>query len=400
MAKDIFGDDIQDSSKKTFEDFLAGANIVQLKPGARVSGTILSITGDAVLIDVKAPVDGVLPKREILDGQGVAKHKVGDVIPCVVKRVTSDEVMLKFDGATISIGEQADLEDAFDHETPVEGRVTEEVKGGFRVLLAGNIKAFCPLSQMDYKVAEPSAYINNKYEFIVVKLEAGGRNVVVSRRRALDSLKVEREAQFLKEVKPSDLLPAEVVRIEKYGAFVRLKNWGLDGLVPLSELAWVRVKKAEEVVTLGQEIQVMLLSTSETEEGRLRLNFSLKQAGSEGDPWGKVALQFSVGSVCDGMVEKKENFGYFIQLIPGVTGLLPKSAYTDDINSKDFENKKRGDLIRLVVREINFEDKKILLGLVSDSDEPFVMPNQRKSIGTFGDLIKNQLHNDGKAGKR
>jgi small subunit ribosomal protein S1 len=391
MAKDIFGDDIQDNSKKSIEDFLGLTQIVQLRPGARVNGTILSMSGDTVLVDVKAPVDGVLPRREILDHQGHPKFKVGDMIPCVVKRATSEEIMLKYDGATISMSEQADLEDAFDHETPVEGRVIEEVKGGFRVLLAGGIKAFCPVSQIDYKVIDGSSYLNNKYEFIIVKYEAGGRNVVVSRRRALELLKVERESQFLKDVKPTDLLLAEVIKIEKYGVFVRLKEWGLEGLIPISELAWSRVKKPEEVVSIGQEIQIMLLSFSETEDGRLRLNFSLKQAGSEGDPWAKVALQFPVGTHCDGVVEKKENFGLFIQLAPGITGLLPRSSYQDDINAKDFENKKRGDSVRVTIREINYDQKKILLGLAQEMDENYTMPEQIKSIGTLGDLLKNQL---------
>lgn len=390
MARDIFGDEIEDQSKKSLEDLLLGSHIAQIKTGGRVSGLILSITGDTVLVDIKSTVDGILARRDILDGNGEPKFKVGDVVPCVVKRVSSDEILLKFDGATISMGEQADLEDAFDHETPVEGRVAEEVKGGFRVLLAGNVKAFCPISQMDHKVTDAASYLNNKYEFLIVKFEAGGRNVVVSRRRALDALKVEREAQFLKEVKPSDLLPAEVVRIEKYGAFVRLVDWGLDGLIPISELAWSRVKKPEEVVSLGQSLQVMLLSSSETEDGRLRLNFSLKQAGSEGDPWAKVALQFSVGTQCDALVDKKENFGFFMQLTPGVSGLLPRSAYRDDLNAKDFESKKRGDTIRVVIRDINYEDKKILLGLVGDQDEPFVMPTQAKGMGTFADLFKDQ----------
>jgi small subunit ribosomal protein S1 len=391
VAKDLFGDEIQDNSKKIFEDFLSHSNIIQLKPGARVNSTVLSIAGDSVLLDIKAPVDGVLPKREILDKHGEVKYKVGDVIPCIVKRVTPEEIMMKFDGATIAMDEQADLEDAFDHETPVEGRVIEEVKGGFRVLLAGNVKAFCPISQMDYKVSDAATYLNNKYEFLILKFESGGRNVVVSRIRALEIQKVERESQFLKDVKPTDLLPAEVVRTERFGVFVRLKDWGLEGLIPISELAWSRVKRPEDVISVGQKIQVMLLSSSESEDGKLRLTFSLKQAGSEGDPWAKVPLQFPVGTQCDAVVEKKENFGYFMQLIPGVTGLLPRSAYRNEMNAKDIQNKKRGDIIRVTVREINYDDKKILLGLAEELDEAYVVPNHSKSLGTFGDLLKNHL---------
>jgi len=391
MAKDIFGDEIQDKSKKSIEDFLSGTQIIELKPGSRVKGIVLSISGDTVLIDVKAPVDGILPRREILDNNGQPKYKIGDLIPCVVKRVTSDEIVLKLDGATISMNEYSDLEDAFDHETPVEGRVVEEVKGGFRVLLAGGVKAFCPISQMDYKVSDGAHYLNNKYEFIIVKFEAGGRNVVVSRRRALDLLKLERESQFLQAVKTNDLLLAEVVRIEKFGAFIKLKDWDLEGLIPISELAWSRVKKPEEVVSIGQQIQVMLLTCSEDESGRLRLNFSLKQAGSEGDPWGKVSLQFPVGTHCNGVVEKRENFGLFIQLAPGITGLLPRSSYKDDINAKDYENKKRGDSVQVTVREINFDERKILLGLAQEVDENYILPEQKKGIGTLGDLLKNKL---------
>jgi small subunit ribosomal protein S1 len=394
MAKDLFGDEIQDSSKKSMEEFLSGLDqgkVLSLKVGSRVTGTILSITADTVLVDVKSVVDGVLPKKDLLNSQGEISHKVGDSLSCVVKRVTPEEISLKFDGATLSMGEDGDLEDAFDHETPVEGRVVEEVKGGFRVLLSGQVKAFCPVSQMDYRVSSSADYINNKYEFLIIKYESGGRNVVVSRRRALDGQKVERESQFLAKVKPSDLLLAEVVRIEKFGAFVRLKDWDLEGLIPLSELAWSRVRGPEEVVTLGQDLQVMLLTSTETEEGRLRLSFSLKQAGSEGDPWAKVALNFSIGTQCDAVVEKKEPFGLFLQITPGVTGLLPRSAYKDDVMAREIENKKRGDLLRVSIREIHYEEKKILLGLVGSQDESFVMPHQTQSMGTFADLLKNSL---------
>lgn len=391
MAKtDLFGDAIEDKGARGFEDFLNQSKIQQLKVGSRVTGRILSITQDTVLVDVRSSVDGSLPRREILDNQGLPKFQVGDALPCTVKRLNGDEILLRFDGAAISMGDNADLEDAFDHETPVEGKVTEEVKGGFRVQLSGQVKAFCPVSQMDYRVTDATQYLNQKFDFLIVKFEAGGRNIVVSRRRALDLLKVEREAEFLAKVKPQDLLLAEVVRLEKYGVFVRLKDWGLEGLVPAQELSWSRFKKPEEIVTLGQEIQVLLVSSQETEEGRLRLNFSLKQAGSEGDPWAKVALQYAVGTQCDGIIEKKENFGFFVQLIPGVTGLLPKSAFRDELNAKEFENKKRGDKIRVAVRDVNFDTKKILLGLVGDGDEAYEMPTPTKGMGTFADLFKAQ----------
>lgn len=388
--KDIFGDEIESQSQKNFEDYFNEMSAPKsLKVGARIKGTILSLTRDTVLVDIGATNDGVLPRREILNSDGSLKYQVGDQISCTVKRVTGDEIIVHYDGAKIGLSDDVNLEDAFDRESPVEGRVIEEVKGGFRVMLPGQIKAFCPISQINYQVGDPAQYINQKYDFLIVKFESGGRNIVVSRRRALDISKLERESSFLNQINEEDLLLAEVIRIEKYGAFVRLKDWDLEGLVPLSELAWSRIKKPEEVVSLGQEIQVMLLSSKETEQGRLQLSFSLKKAGAEGDPWSQIILHHPVGSAFEGTIEKKENFGFFVQIIPGVSGLLPKSAWRDDLEANRIESKKVGEKIHLVIKEIRHEERKVLLGLPGYEDEAgLVMPSSSAKLGSFGDLFK------------
>lgn len=389
--KDIFGDEIVENNKTTFEEFLQkSSDLKSHKMGQRINGKILSISKDTVLVDIGSHVDGVMSKLEIIKDTGELLFEVGQSIDCVIKKISPDSILLRYEGSKIGFSEDADLEDAFDYETPIEGKVLEEVKGGFRVMLPGSVKAFCPVSQIDFRVTEPKDYIGQKFEFIIIQYAQGGRNVVVSRRRALDAQKVQIESEFLKQTKPEQLLGAEVIRLEKFGAFVKLEDWGLEGLIPLSELAWNRIRHPDEVVQIGAKIQVMFLGSQEDDSGRLKLSFSLKKAGADGDPWAMASLKFAVGTVILGTVEKKEAFGLFVSLQPqgGVTGLLPKSMWKDSLEFKDFENKKRGDPLTVVIKEINYEAKKILLGIPGDQDEPVYQEGLKsKSLGTFADLF-------------
>lgn len=390
--KDIFGDDVND--KKSFEDFeqmFAQSEKgfkARLSVGDQFTGEILSIGKEESFVSTGTPVDGMIFTRDLLDENKQVKYNVGDMIDCVVVATKGGEIRVAKKGALNAATDS--LEDAFDMELPVEGKVTEAVNGGFRVSVQGKT-AFCPISQIDSKfVQDASEYVGRKFEFLVTQFDAKGRNIVVSRRKLLDLQKAEHEGMFMQKHQPGALLEGKIVRLEKFGAFVELEA-GVEGLVHLSELSWSRVHSPQEVVSVGQTVTVKLLKTEEV-DGRLKISLSLKQADGEGNPWHSVPTRFPVGTVVAGKVEKKETYGLFVNIAPGVTGLLPKSKWRDSVDAAKFENKKRGDDITVQIDQVMYEDKKISLGVPGEGEDHSWRAHQTGATGSgfasLGDALK------------
>ncbi|QLY24445.1 S1 RNA-binding domain-containing protein [Bdellovibrio sp. KM01] len=388
--KDIFGDDIE--TGKSFEDFEsmfaqseAGGFKTRVSVGDKINGEILSIGKEESFVSTGTPVDGMIFTRDLLDENKEVKYHVGDMIECVVISVKGGEVRLAKKGA---MGATTDtLEDAYDMELPVTGTVTEVVNGGLRVNVQGKT-AFCPISQIDSRfVTDASEYVGKKFDFLITQFDK--RNVVVSRRKLLDMQKVENEGAFMQKVQVGAILEGRITRLEKFGAFVELEA-GVEGLIHLSELTWSRVHSPQEVVSAGQTVTVKLLKMEEV-DGKLKISLSMKQADGDGNPWNSVPAKFPVGTVVNGKVEKKETYGLFVNIAPGITGLLPKSKWRDHVDGAQFENKKRGDDIAVQIDEIKFEEKKISLGVPGSGEDHSWRSHQPASgsgFGSLGDALK------------
>jgi small subunit ribosomal protein S1 len=276
----------------------------------------------------------------------------------------------------------------------VKGKVTEAVKGGYRVEIQGK-RAFCPFSQIDHRAnPDPATYLDKTFDFIITQYDP--RNLVVSRRKLLDLQRAEGEGAFMLSKKPGDRLSGMITKIENFGAFCRLDD-GVEGLIPISELAWGRVANPAEVVRVGQNVQVILMRVSE-ENDRLRVSLSLKQAGDDGDPWLKVSENFPVGKIIEGTVERRENYGLFVNIAPGITGLMPRSKWRDHTEAASFERRARGDKMPVMVSEINFEEHKLTLSPPADLDDgawrshaAAAPGSSAKStgMGSFADLFAN-----------
>lgn len=387
--KDIFGDDIEETKNlASFEELFAQSEKGmdrRLSVGDHVQGEILSIGKEETFVSTGTPVDGMIFTRDLLDENKQLKYKVGDVIDCVVTAMKGGEVRLTKKGSLAAATDS--LEDAFDMELPIEGRVTETCNGGFRVNIQGK-SAFCPISQIDLKfVQDATEYVDRKFEFLITQLDPKGRNIVVSRRRLLELQRAENEGTFILKHQPGALLQGRIVRLERFGAFVELEP-GIEGLVHVSELSWSRVNDPHEVVSVGQTHTVKLLKTEEV-DGKLKISLSLKQADGEGNPWMAVPQKYPVGTVVQGKVEKKETYGLFVNIAPGVTGLLPKSKWRDSVDASQFENKKRGDEVTVQVDEILFEEKKISLGLPREQeDHSWKAHTSTGGFGSLGDALK------------
>lgn len=367
--KDVFGDSFDknegNSFESLFEQSLSGVGR-KLSVGDIFTGEILSIGKEEAFIATATPQDAMILRSDLLDADKNLKYKVGDKIEVTVVKTKGGEIRVTKAGSKKANADLDSLEDAYDMEMAVEGKVSEVCNGGFRVLIQ-NKTAFCPVSQMDYKVGDHQSYVGQKFEFLITQFDPKGRNLVVSRRRLLDLQKVENEGEFLNKVKPGDIVSGIVSRMEKFGAFISLGG-GVDGLCHISEIGWSRLQDPSEVLSLGQSVKVKVLEQVEL-EGRLKISLSIKQAGDEGDPWMMVTQKFPVGSQHDGTVEKKEQYGLFVNIAPGITGLLPRSKWRDHIDAAAFETKKKGDKIKIQVDEILFEQKKMSLGVAGSAED-------------------------------
>ncbi len=392
--RDIFGDEVNAKPTTDFASLFenSGTSVGgKLKNGDGYVAEILSIGKEEAFLTTPISQDAVILKMELLDENKVLKYKVGDRIDVVVVNTKGGEIRVVKKGSRKASQDMDSLEDAFEMEMPVEGRVVEVCNGGFRVNIQNKL-AFCPLSQMDFKVTDAQSYLEKKFDFIIKKYESKGRNIVVSRRDLLNLNKAEKEGSFLESAKAGDILTGKITRLEKFGAFVDIGE-GVEGLVHISELGWSRVADPSEVVSVGQTVSVMVLKIDDV-DGRLKISLSIKQAGGDGDPWMKVPQNFPVGSVHKGSIEKKEVFGYFVQIAPGITGLLPKSKFRDSVDYQKIDMMKKGETIDVQVDEILFEQKRISLGLAGEAEDLSWKTHSAKSgftnsgLGNLADMLK------------
>jgi small subunit ribosomal protein S1 len=391
MAKKTTGPDLfnEEPKKNDSQDFASmfeeslGSAGKKLKVGDKLRSEILSIGKEESFVSTGTPQDAMIATADLRDENKNVVYKVGDIIDAIVLKVTSNEVRVTRKGSKSAPVDFDSLEDAFDMELPVEGKVTEVVNGGYRVSVQGQ-SAFCPVSQLDARpIVDPSSMIGKKFEFLITQFEPKRRNIVVSRRKLLDLQKAENEGAWVQTHKVGDLLQGRVTRTEQYGAFVDLGG-GVEGLVHVSEIGFVRLRHANEGVHVGDNVQVKILKIDE-EDARLKISLSIKQAGGVGDPWMQVPQKYPVGTILDATVDKKENFGLFVVLEPGINGLLPKSKWRASTEAKNYENMKKGDPIKVRVDEIKFEERKISLGLPTEAEDESWKDHQKGSQG-FGAL--------------
>jgi small subunit ribosomal protein S1 len=372
MAKkkiDLFNDPVVNKS----EDFAAMFENSEMTPaktlrvGDKFNAEILSIGKTEAFVSTGTPRDAVLLNTDLMDEAGELKYQVGDEIEAIVLRANSEEIRVTRKGSKAAPVDFDDIEDAYDMELPVEGKVTEAINGGYRVLIQGQ-SAFCPISQLGVPFGgDASEYIGKKFEFLITQFDARKKNIVVSRRKLLSQQKAENEGTWMQTHKVGDIVSGRVTRTEQFGAFVDLGG-GVEGLVHVSEIGFVRLKHANEGVRTGDPVQVKILKVEE-EETRLKISLSIKAAGGANDPWVLVPQQYPVGTVIDGVVDKKADFGLFVVITSGINGLLPKSKWRDAEEPKKYDNAKKGDVIKVRIDEIKFEDRKISLGLPGEDDD-------------------------------
>ncbi len=323
----------------------------------QVEGQIVSIGEEWVFVDVGGKSEGVISREEFTNENGELTLKIGDPIKAYVVGGSGEEMRLSVK-MTSAASDDA-LYEASSAGIPVEGAVTGERKGGYTVTIFGN-SAFCPFSQMDIHPGVPLDYIGRRLTFKIMEFSNRGRNIVVSRREILEAERREKVEALKQILKPGDVISGVVHRLAQFGAFVDIG--GIDGLIPISELAWFRVKQPSDIVNPGDVISVKVLDTNWE---RNRISLSLKQTYE--DPWMSVQTKYYEGDVLTGKVMRLLNFGAFVEIEPGVEGLIHISQFGMGRKIKHpQEAVSEGDTVEVRVVSVDPHAKRIALELVND----------------------------------
>jgi small subunit ribosomal protein S1 len=255
------------------------------------------------------------------------------------------------------------LRQAKEDGTPVEGRVIGWNNGGFHVVAEG-VTAFCPRSEMELGHSKsPESYLDNSYAFRVLKIQKRGRRVVLSRAAELRSERDQARAKAQKNLEPGASLTGRVASLTDFGAFVELGG-GLQGLVHVSEISLQRIEKPSEVLSVGDEVQVKVLRM---DKGGKRISLSIRQL--QPNPWADIQKRFPAGAVVDGKVQKAESFGAFVELEPGLTGLLPTAAMSIPRETSPARAYPPGKEVRVQVVAVDSRRQRIALALEGSSVE-------------------------------
>ena len=333
----------------------------QFEPGQMVETTVVAISSDTVFIDLGLKSEGFVDKSEFTDDEGNVSIKEGDRIKVYFASATRDELHFTTKLAGQNAGKDM-LESAFQNGVPVEGHVTQEIKGGFEVMV-GSTRAFCPYSQMGYRERkEPAEYVGKHLTFKIQEYKNEGKNIVLSNRVILAAEAEEKKAALAQKLQLGSIVKGTVSRIESYGAFVNIE--GFEALLPVSEISHVHVNDVHDVLKIGQEVEAKIIRADWTKE---KVSLSTKEL--EADPWDGIKAKFPVGTKIEGKISRVADFGLFINLAPAVDGLVHISKLPVERNTNLKKVYKPGDSLAVTVDRVDTNEKRISLSPVVSSEE-------------------------------
>jgi small subunit ribosomal protein S1 len=356
----------ENAEATSFAEAMENLDLKTPQQGELLRGTIVSISNDDAYISYGGPSEAVMDAGEL---EGL---DIGDQIEAtVVKTGAEIRVSRKMIKGKASLEQ---LRGAFEARLPVEGKVTGRNKGGFEVNVSG-LRAFCPLSQIALgKIENPDAFVNQVLEFRVTELSDDGRRIVVSRAALMKEAAAERAAETRNRIVPGAELTGRVKTLTPFGAFVDLG--GVDGLLHVSEMSRRRVSKPEELVQIGQEVHVKVIKI---ENDGKRISLSMKD--QEPDPWSDVAERYTPGTQFSGKIVRSTDFGYFVEVEPGIDGLVHVSQLPHGVKPGDAQVQ-IGTPVQGWVREVDPSKKRLSLSLRAIAvDDPWETATQRYSIG-------------------
>ncbi len=349
--------------------------------GEIVKGTVIEVRQKEVLVDIGYKSEGVISANEFIDIKAV---KVGDIVDVLIEKLEDR------DGMVVLSKEKAEFQQNWDRILTicneggiVNGKVKAVVKGGLIVNIG--VEAFLPASQID--VVPPKnlmGFVGNNYDFKVVKINQERQNIVLSRRELIEQERTEKRQKLLGEMMPGDIRKGTVKNITDFGAFIDLN--GLDGLLHITDMSWGRIGHPSEILKVGQDLDVVVLDINKEKE---RVSLGLKQKLA--NPWDNIEAKFTVGQKVKGKVVNLVPYGAFVELEPGVEGLVhvTELSWTKRI-AKPSDVLKQDQEVEAVVLGINRDEQKISLGIRQLETNPWDKAMEKYPPGT---RIKGKIRN-------
>lgn len=357
--------------------------LIKFKPGTIVTGIVVDIKSDVVVVNAGLKSEGIVPIEQFRNERGELEVAVGDEVKVALDSLENGfgETMLSREKAKRSLVWD-ELEEAQKANATVTGRISGKVKGGFTVDIK-DVRAFLPGSLVDVRPVRDPVYLEGKeLEFKIIKLDRKRNNVVVSRRAVVESeFSAERES-LLEKLQEGAVIKGVVKNLTDYGAFVDLG--GIDGLLHITDMAWKRVRHPSEVVNVGDELEVRVLKF---DRERNRVSLGLKQLGE--DPWVNISRRYPTGTRLFGKVSNVTDYGCFVELEPGVEGLVHVSEM--DWTNKNVNPGKLvqvGDEVQVMVLDVDEERRRISLGIKQTQSNPW---ETFAAIHKKGDKVKGQI---------
>jgi len=364
-----------DSFAALFEASISGGEFG--KEGEIVQGTVVAVQRDNVIIDIGGKSEGMISLSEFTDASGEVTVKAGDRVDVFIESREND------DGLVTLSKEKADkmkvwdeISGACERDELIEGTISQRVKGGLSVTIKGRVKAFLPGSQVDLRpIRNLDKLIGQTYQFKVIKFNKKRGNIVLSRRVLLEKERDEQKTKTLETLEEGKVVRGVIKNITEYGAFVDLG--GIDGLLHITDMSWGRVNHPEELFKVGDEVTVKVLKYNPETE---RVSLGLKQ--TQEDPWSHAEEAFPPGKKVHGKVMSITDYGAFVELEPGVEGLIHVSemSWTKKVKhpSKLLEV---GQEIDCQVLEVDAKAKRISLGLKQLEPDPWTLFTEKYSPG-------------------
>jgi len=329
----------------------------KLFPGDRVSAKVLKISKDTIFVDLGGKSEGIADIQEFLDKEGNLTIKEGDWVEMRVASIRDGIHLTK--GMKVHGADALEiLREAKENLIPVEGRVTGVVKGGFEVHLSG-IRAFCPLGQIDLRFCEKhEEHVGARYPFRIMEIKEKGKNIIVSRRVLLEEEQEKNLKETLSRLKPDLECEGKVTKLTDFGAFVDIG--GIEGMVHISEISHGRIDHPSEILKPGQQVKVKVMKFEADKESRPKVSLSIKAL--EPDSWDK-GLGFEEGEIIRGKVSRLTDFGAFVEVAPGVDGLVHISEISYERVSHPSRFLHEGDMVDVLVMGIDRETRRISLSI-------------------------------------
>ncbi len=371
---------MSESFAELFEESLAKT---EMRPGAMLTGTVIDIENEFVIVSTQAKSEGVIPKWQFLNADGDLEVEIGDEIE-VALDLFEDGL-----GSTLLSRDKAkknkawvELEKAFENDETVVGRINGKVRGGFTVAV-GALRAFLPGSLVDVRPIRDTTFLEGRdLEFKVIKIDQKRNNVVLSRRAVVEKEYSAEREELMKTLEDGAIVTGVVKNLTDYGAFIDLG--GIDGLLHITDMAWRRVRHPSECVEIGQEVKVKVLKF---DKEKTRVSLGMKQMDE--DPWQNIARRYPAGTRAFGKVNNLTDYGCFVEIEDGVEGLVHVSEM--DWTNKNVNPSKvvqLGDEVEVMVLEIDEERRRISLGMKQCRPNPW---DEFAAIHNKGDKISGKI---------